>query len=123
MYRTTIDDKTYEFEHQVTRSNNDPPKGWVTGTNVYKVTLARIGEDGERHTFTTAYHMGPALTRKPTAEEVVETMEDDRASFHSFTDMVDMAEEYGMTDDVREASRLWNALKNQTERWENFLSH
>jgi hypothetical protein len=85
-------------------------------TNWYSVTL---GYDGR--TLTVPFGMGSGLTDDPTAEDVINCLVSDAASYENAQSFEDWASELGFDPDSRKAYRVWEQTEEQTRLLRGFL--
>lgn len=75
------------------------------GANWYKVTL----RNGNRK-MTVPFGMGEALTREPTAEEVLDVLISDSSGADNARSFEEWADEFGLDTDSRKAHRSWKQV-------------
>jgi len=84
--------------------------------NHYKITFHIKDEDGSRQ-MTTYFSMGKALTEKPTATQVIDTLMQDMQSISEGRD--DFIDNMGY--EYREGSKVFDTIETQTQKLFNFL--
>jgi len=87
------------------------------GSRHFKVTLLRAGRQMTIH-----FSMGPAHTKEPTVEDVLNCAAMDAAAYENATSFEDWASEYGFDTDGRKAETTYRAVKKQTAKLAKFLT-
>ena len=89
---------------------------WADATH-WKVRLHR---KNPRHTLTTYYSMGYALTGEPEAHEVLECLTLDARGFGFARTFQDWCGEYGYSDDSIKAENLYRTIEHQSGKLQAF---
>ena len=82
----------------------------------WKVTLRMAGRS-----LTVPFYTGPAITREPSAADVLECLLDDSSSFENASSFEEWAEEFGYDTDSRKAERTYKAVEAQAKKLRRFL--
>ena len=99
----------------------DPPAwaesaGWDRAANWYSVTL-RYG----RRQMTVPFGMGSALTDEPGADDVLNCLTSDAASYENARSFEEWAGDYGYDTDSRRAEQTYRQVEAQTAKLRKFL--
>ena len=86
------------------------------GSSHWRVILTRSGKR-----MTVPFSQGPAISREPTAEDVLDCLASDAASFENAQSFEDWASEYGYDADSRKAERIYRAVEKQTVKLRAFM--
>lgn len=94
----------------------DKPEWADFGAYWYAVTLRRKGRQ-----LTVPFGMGEALTREPTAEDVMECLLSDASGYINARGFEDWASDYGYDTDSRKVYRTYEQIEKQTDKLRRFL--
>ena len=89
------------------------------GSSHWRVRLTRQANGTPRRQMTIPFSMGPALSREPQADDVLECLLSDASSADQAFE--DWARDYGFDTDSRKAERTYKAVTTQTEKLRRFL--
>ena len=93
-----------------------------SGSTHWKVKLIRRSENGRRQ-LTVPFSMGPAHSKEPTAEDVLECLASDSASIESAGSFEDWAADLGYDTDSRKAERTFKVCEKRAEKLRAFLGN
>lgn len=115
--------KAFVSRHHITasaewadRNPNAEDGEWAREANHYKVTLRR-----GRRRMTVYFSMGSALTREPSAEDVLNSLSLDSAGVDNARSFEEWCGEYGYDIDSRKAERTYRVCQRQAEKLQQFL--
>lgn len=117
--RTTL--KAFIVRHKITATaewaNTNPNMvDMPPGSSHWLVTL-RCG----RRRITIPFSQGPAICQEPDANDVLNCLASDAASFENAQSFEDWCSEYGYDVDSRKAEKTYHAVESQTEKLKRFL--
>jgi len=99
-------------------------KEWSRSATHWRVTLrARVSEGDRRilRSMTTYFSQGPAHTKEPTAEEVLDCLLSDAAGIENASTFDNWCSEYGYDVDSRAAERTYQACRREAIKLKAFL--
>lgn len=74
-----------------------------------------------RRQLTVYFSQGPAIEHEPSAEDVLDCLASDWASWDNARDFAEWASEYGYDTDSRKAEAIWREIGRQAAQLERFL--
>lgn len=99
-------------EWEAERPDHEPGSAdderWYRAASHYRVTIRR-----GRRRMAVHYSMGPAHTDEPTAEDVLDSLASDAASYEAARSFDEWASDYGYDPDSRRAERMYRAIERQ----------
>lgn len=117
MRRTNPTYKQFAAKHGITMDCElgEHRAGWPAGSSHWRCTL-KMG----RRRMTVPFSMGPAHTGSPQLDAVLNSLALDASMYENTGSAEELASELGY-DDMRQARKVWSALRSQTERLKKFL--
>ncbi|UDL16703.1 hypothetical protein SEA_ATUIN_310 [Arthrobacter phage Atuin] len=88
------------------------PAMWPDGTTQYRVTI----KNPAGKTMSFQYHTGPAVTEKPTVNDVVQAAISDGMFWEQYPDFEDFCKETGQDPEDKETKASYDACKSMSER-------
>ena len=102
-----------------TNPNMAADNEWMRGANHWKVTFRCAGR-----TMTTYFSQGPAISREPSAEDVLDCLASDACGIDNAAgDFEQWASEYGYDTYSRKAERTFRACQKAAEKLERLLGY
>lgn len=108
--RQFIGDFRIRMTADLTERNPNRDDEWGRSATHWKCLL-RCG----RRSMTVYFSQGPAVSREPSAEDVLDCLASDAAGFENARTFEEWASEYGYDADSRKAERTYKAVERQTE--------
>jgi hypothetical protein len=113
--------KSFIAEHKISMSadwadSNPNMSDMPAGSSHWRCIL-RCG--GRR--MTVPFSQGPAISREPTVEDVLDCLASDAAGYENALCFEDWAHEYGYDADSRKAEHTFNAVKRSAEKLRQLL--